>query len=871
MNAAFRLVVVLFVGILSLHAQCGLQWLPGDPYGGVNNGVTAATRWDPDGPGPAGERVVFAGSFTVAGSLRANRVASFDPSTGLWSTLGTGMNAPVEALLALPNGDLIAGGYFTQAGGVAVSLVARWSGGAWSSIGLGLPNAGFAVVNALVQLQNGDLVAGGSFFPLGAPLSVARWNGTSWAPLGGGSGTTLNSFVSALSVRSNGDVIAGGLFPAAGGVAAANIARYDGASWSALGSGCDSSVEALCELSNGTLVVGGQFDTAGGLACARIASWNGSAWAPLGTGMVGAVSLDGVYGMAALANGELIVGGRFADAGGSGAQNVARWNGTSWSAIGSGIRYDDPRNSGAFAVATLSSGDLYVGGLFVAAGGSATRNVARWNGSAWSPLAVGTDGWIRAMAKLPNGDLLAGGYFTTIGGVAANGIARRVAGTWQPLGAGIEQGVTAVAVLPNGDVVAGGQFDQAGGVSASRLARWNGANWAPLGGGVSGGFVPEVAALSVHPNGDLIVAGRFTTAGTTAARGIARWDGISWSAFGSGFLFGSFDANVQSIEFLPNGDLVAGGNFTNAGGVAARSIARWNGSAWSAVGGGFALPPGLNTTNVYSLLVAPNGRLWAAGSFSTFGSGGVILQEWNGTAWVQRDAGLTPGVQPTANALALLPNGDVVVGLARLAVPGTGLPVGPNSNSLARWNGSGWAALGTDFDAEIVTSVMQPGGVLEVGGYFSAIGNLVTASGARLGTTCPATLAVAGGGCIGSGGPNVLTAEPAWIGGVFRSRASGLASGSLAVSVYGFSPLALPMPSVHPLGQAGCTLWVDDDILFDFLRGSGFVDSSLAIPTQAALVGGVFYHQVVPVEVDAAGNLSALTSTNALALTIGAF
>jgi hypothetical protein len=38
-----------------------------------------------------------------------------------------------------------------------------------------------------------------------------------------------------------------------------------------------------------------------------------------------------------------------------------------------------------------------------------------------------------------------------------------------------------------------------------------------------------------------------------------------------------------------------------------------------------------------------------------------------------------------------------------------------------------------------------------------------------------------------------------------------------------------------------------------------------------ALATRVFHQQIVPVEIDAAGNLVALASTNALTLTIGAF
>ena len=41
-----------------------------------------------------------------------------------------------------------------------------------------------------------------------------------------------------------------------------------------------------------------------------------------------------------------------------------------------------------------------------------------------------------------------------------------------------------------------------------------------------------------------------------------------------------------ALTVLPNGDLVAGGNFATAGGVTENRIARWDGSSWAPFGSG---------------------------------------------------------------------------------------------------------------------------------------------------------------------------------------------------------------------------------------------------------------------------------------------
>src|SRR5262245_51640648 len=177
-----------FASVLTqpLRAQCATQWVPGDGVPGVSNGVYAMTSWDPDGPGPAPPVVVVGGAFLVAGTRLANWIAAYDPSTGSWSTLGSGMDGPVYALATLANGSLGAGGSFTTADGVAANNIASWNGTSWSALGLGTGQD----VRALTTLPNGDLVAGGTFTTAGgvAANGIARWNGSSWSALGSGLG-----------------------------------------------------------------------------------------------------------------------------------------------------------------------------------------------------------------------------------------------------------------------------------------------------------------------------------------------------------------------------------------------------------------------------------------------------------------------------------------------------------------------------------------------------------------------------------------------------------------------------------------------------------------------------------------------------------
>ena len=307
------------------------------------------------------------------------------------------------------------------------------------------------------------------------------------------------------------------------------------------------------------LYVGGAFTLAGAVSVSNIAKWDGSAWTALGSGTNGLVLAVAVDGS------DLYVGGNFTTAGGDSASNIAKWDGSSWSALGSGISGGDVR---ALAV---SGGNVYVGGVYTTAGGSSANNIAKWDGSNWSTLGSGgtngVNGPVFAIAS-KNNEVYLGGSFTTAGGQSAKHIVswNSSTSTWSQLGSGISSYINTVVINQN-NVYVGGLFTTAGGISAKKVAKWDGSNWSALGDGLSGGDVNSIAAIG----SELYVVGSFTTAGSDSANRIAKWDGSNWSALGSGIDGGPVFAVAIALA-----DVYAGGSFSTAGGKTSNKFALWN-------------------------------------------------------------------------------------------------------------------------------------------------------------------------------------------------------------------------------------------------------------------------------------------------------
>ena len=123
--------------------------------------------------------------------------------------------------------------------------------------------------------------------------------------------------------------------------------------------------------------------------------------------------------------------------------------------------------------------------------------------------------------------------------------------------------------MSGSDVYVGGNFTMAGGSPANYAAKWNGTGWSALGGGLNWHF-PSVGGSALAAKGlDVYVGGVFTAAGAVSANYIAKWNGSSWGALGSGL------NNMVSAIGASGTDVYVGGQFTTAGGREAYYLARW--------------------------------------------------------------------------------------------------------------------------------------------------------------------------------------------------------------------------------------------------------------------------------------------------------
>jgi PKD repeat protein len=323
---------------------------------------------------------------------------------------------------------------------------------------------------------------------------------------------------------------------------------------------------------DGKLVVAGSFSS----PCNRVAAWDGADYTCFGAG-VGLVARE-----AAVYNGDLVVVGDFwnthqpcVDCNG-----VARWDGSAWQPLGTGFNND-------VLCATIWNGDLVVGGDFTEADGQPVSRIARWNGSAWVGIG-GTNDFsydIRGLGVY-NGELWAGGDFIDVAGnssydrvVKWNGSAW-IGGSQIGLPNGVSSTVRCFYVdQVQNKLYMGGHFLEVNGdTDASGVAVYDGSTWSSLGGGVN----DYVRALTKY-NGNIIVGGNFSTAGTTSANKIAKWNpvALTWTAMGSGM-----NDYVKALEVY-NGDLYAGGPFTSASGQSINGVAMWNETASAAPVAGF--------------------------------------------------------------------------------------------------------------------------------------------------------------------------------------------------------------------------------------------------------------------------------------------
>ena len=182
------------------------------------------------------------------------------------------------------------------------------------------------------------------------------------------------------------------------------------------------------------------------------------------------------------------------------------------------------------------------------------------------------------MAEGPDGKIYVGSAFTNAGGVeSADYLARwnPVTEAWEAVVSGINAAVRCLAFDANGDLYAGGDFTELGSVSGNRIVKISNLDGMPTISslGPSFGLDDTCHSIAINSNGDVYAGGVFEHVGYLTVGGIAKWDGSAWSALAAGL-----NGSVHTLAFAPNGDLYIGGLFADA---SYPNLCKWNGTAFS--------------------------------------------------------------------------------------------------------------------------------------------------------------------------------------------------------------------------------------------------------------------------------------------------
>jgi len=347
----------------------------------------------------------------------------------------------------------------------------------------------------------------------------------------------------------------------------------------------------------------------------------------------------------------VIIGGPYNDGDGSNAGHaqVYRFDGTSWTQMGSDIEPGSASDLAGRAVAMSADGNtVVVGAPLNDVNGSASGRARahRFDGTSWVQIGADIDGeaagdWLGQAVDIDaDGDTIALGAWGNDANGTASGhtrIYRFDGATWTQLGSAIlgeaanDTSGKSVSISADGTtVIIGATGNDGNGTSSghARVYRYDGTSWTQLGADIDGESSGDNSGWSVDVNADgsTVVIGAIYNSdnGTYAGQArVYRFDGTSWSQLGAdidGEAAG--DGCGYSVSISADGNTILlgsnahDGNGSNAGHA---RVFRYDGMSWTQLAAGMEGESANDQAAVVSL--SADGGTAIIGSFYNDGNG----------------------------------------------------------------------------------------------------------------------------------------------------------------------------------------------------------------------------------------------------------
>jgi hypothetical protein len=284
----------------------------------------------------------------------------------------------------------------------------------------------------------------------------------------------------------------------------ADVITWDGTQLDTIGH-CSGAVLKMYVFNNELYALGG-FDTMNGIFASRIAKYDGTSWSALDTThWIG----GGMYG-AAMYQGDLYVCGNMVRSDGA-MDRLARWDGTQWNVVGNDALAGGLGGVNCFAV---YNNDLWIGGLFHQSMGNPYNGIARWDGTQWLDPGGGVEfPGQPSKFEIYNNELWMFGSFATVAGMPSQCVARWNGTDWCSVGDTFYPGGISDAAVYNNELYICGGFRTINGDTVNFSAKWIGGNFSDSCANTTGVVESNETILPlVYPNpASEIMAFQFST------------------------------------------------------------------------------------------------------------------------------------------------------------------------------------------------------------------------------------------------------------------------------------------------------------------------------------------------------------------------
>ncbi len=322
-------------------------------------------------------------------------------------------------------------------------------------------------------------------------------------------------------------------------------------------------------------------------------------------------------------------------------------------------------NDEVFSIKVDAEGRIVAGGWFTQAGGQPRGGVARLTSEGELDdtfTANTTGGPVVDLSVAENGDILLGGAFTQAAGAARSRLARvddegNLVESFDPAGP-LDDRVTGIREMADGSVVVSGWFSLIGGdfkVAAAKFGPDGTLDTTFAGGGANN----VISAVEVLPDGRVLFGGAFTSFNGQPRNRLVMVDGETGAPVNDFNIGTGFSGPVTAVLPLPDGRILVGGNFMFFNGVERARLALLNADGSLAA----TFNPGAGPNGaVNALAVDSGGRFLVGGAFN----------EYNGTP-VNRLVRLLPngtldetfetgeGASGTINSIVYLPEEQIAL------------------------------------------------------------------------------------------------------------------------------------------------------------------------------------------------------------------